>query len=130
MATHTLITNPQSSTVRFTDLFSGPGDARLSSPNESSRQTTARITSSPRAASNRSIWQALTGDAQSQARPRPPLLLRVSEVAELLSISRSTAYRLIRTGELPSLKVGGITRVPFDRLCNWVAENTVIGQAA
>ena len=32
----------------------------------------------------------------------PPLLLRVSETAELLSISRSTAYRLIRSGQLPS----------------------------
>lgn len=60
----------------------------------------------------------------------PPLLLRVSETAELLSVSRSTAYRLIRTGELPSLKVGGVTRVPFDQLCYWVAENTRMGEAA
>ena len=60
----------------------------------------------------------------------PPLLLRVGETAELLSISRSTAYRLIRTGELPSLKVGRIIRVPYDQLCYWVAENTLMGEAA
>jgi excisionase family DNA binding protein len=60
----------------------------------------------------------------------PPLLLRVGDVAELLSISRSTAYRLIRSGELPSVKVGCIIRVPFDQLCDWVAEHTVMGEAA
>jgi excisionase family DNA binding protein len=54
----------------------------------------------------------------------------VSETAELLSISRSTAYRLIRSGQLPSIKLGGIIRVPYDELCYWVAENTFVGQAA
>jgi excisionase family DNA binding protein len=33
-------------------------------------------------------------------------LLTVSEVADLLRVSRMTVYRLIKTGELPSLRVG------------------------
>jgi excisionase family DNA binding protein len=36
-------------------------------------------------------------------------LLSVDEVAELLRISESGVYRLIRKGELVSLKVGGRT---------------------
>lgn len=33
-------------------------------------------------------------------------LLTVSEVAGLLRVSRMTVYRLIKTGELPSFRVG------------------------
>ena len=32
--------------------------------------------------------------------------MTVSEVADLLRVSRMTVYRLIKTGELPSLRVG------------------------
>lgn len=38
-------------------------------------------------------------------------LLSVPEVATILHVSRQTAYRLIREGEIPSLKVGGSVRV-------------------
>lgn len=34
------------------------------------------------------------------------LTYTVSESAELLGISRSTAYELVRTGDLPSLRLG------------------------
>jgi excisionase family DNA binding protein len=37
-------------------------------------------------------------------------LLSIDEVGELLRISESGVYRLIRKGELPSVKVGGRTR--------------------
>jgi len=33
-------------------------------------------------------------------------LLTVNEVADLLRVSRMTVYRLIKTGELPALRVG------------------------
>jgi excisionase family DNA binding protein len=33
-------------------------------------------------------------------------LLTVNEVAELLRVSRMTVYRLIKTGEMPALRVG------------------------
>lgn len=35
------------------------------------------------------------------------LLLRVDEAAEVLSISRATAYELIRAGVLPVIRLGG-----------------------
>ena len=33
-------------------------------------------------------------------------LLTVNEVADLLRVSRMTVYRLIKTGEMPALRVG------------------------
>ena len=39
-------------------------------------------------------------------------LLRVEEVADVLDISRTRVYDLIRSGELQSLKIGGSRRVP------------------
>jgi excisionase family DNA binding protein len=41
----------------------------------------------------------------------PPLLLRVSEAAELLGISRSTFYQLIARGEVPVVRIGRTVRV-------------------
>ena len=42
----------------------------------------------------------------------PPKLLRVSEVAEQLRVNPQTAYRWIREGTLPAVRVGGTVRVP------------------
>ena len=45
------------------------------------------------------------------------LLYRPREVADLLGISRTTAYELIEAGEIPSLRLGkGCLRVPADAL--------------
>jgi excisionase family DNA binding protein len=42
------------------------------------------------------------------------LLLRPSEAAEMLSISRSKIYELIARGTIPSVKLGGtMLRVPL-----------------
>jgi len=38
-------------------------------------------------------------------------LLKARDVAEVLNISRALAYRLMRTGELPSVKMGNSVRV-------------------
>lgn len=44
------------------------------------------------------------------------LTLTVSETAELLGISRSTAYEYVRTGELPSVILGRRVLIPRHRL--------------
>ena len=44
------------------------------------------------------------------------ILLRPEEVAYALGISRSSAYQMIAAGELPSVKVAGMTRVPREAL--------------
>jgi excisionase family DNA binding protein len=38
-------------------------------------------------------------------------LLRGSDVANILNISRSLAYQLIQRGEIPSIKIGRAVRV-------------------
>jgi excisionase family DNA binding protein len=52
--------------------------------------------------------------------PARPLAVRVSEAARLLDIGRSKCYELIRTGELPAIRVGKTIRVSLDALEAWV----------
>lgn len=56
---------------------------------------------------------------------RRPLLLRGTEVAQVLGISRALAYRWMATGVLPTLKQGRrCVRVPAAALDEWIAHNT------
>jgi excisionase family DNA binding protein len=41
-------------------------------------------------------------------------------VAALLSLSRGSAYQLVRTGEIPSLKLGGRWVIPKRRFHGWL----------
>lgn len=43
---------------------------------------------------------------------RSALLLTVCDAAEVLSVSRSTTYRLIASGELEVVRIGRSVRVP------------------
>ncbi|TVT50726.1 helix-turn-helix domain-containing protein [Amycolatopsis rhizosphaerae] len=50
-------------------------------------------------------------------RPLPPrVLLKVEEAAERLGIGRTTAYALVRSGELESVRIGSLRRIPSDAL--------------
>ncbi|MFF0186096.1 helix-turn-helix domain-containing protein [Streptomyces sp. NPDC005244] len=42
------------------------------------------------------------------------VLLKVEEAARRLRIGRTTCFALIRTGELESVLVGGLRRIPVD----------------
>ena len=50
------------------------------------------------------------------------LLLRPIEAAEALGVSRSRAYELIGSGEIPSIRIGGSVRVPMMALRTWIEE--------
>jgi excisionase family DNA binding protein len=52
---------------------------------------------------------------------RGRVLLRPEEVAEALSVSRSTVFLLMRAGELRSVKIGKSRRVPVDAVTEYVA---------
>lgn len=54
--------------------------------------------------------------------PPTRLLMRVAEVAEALSISRSAVYELIRSGEIPAVKIGRSTRVSLEALKRWIRQ--------
>ncbi len=47
-------------------------------------------------------------------------LLRISEVAELLMNSRTKVYELVASGQIPSLHLGRIRRVPLSALRDWI----------
>jgi excisionase family DNA binding protein len=48
------------------------------------------------------------------------LLLRPTEAAEVMGVSRAKAYELIASGVLPSVLVGSSRRVPVDALRAWI----------
>ena len=54
-----------------------------------------------------------------------PMFLTVMYVANLLGISRASAYELVREDNFPKLKiVQGRTIIPRDRLLEWLDEQT------
>ena len=58
-------------------------------------------------------------------RDEMPMFLTVMDVANLLGISRASAYELVREDNVPKLKiVQGRTIIPRDRLLEWLDEQT------
>ena len=54
-----------------------------------------------------------------------PMFLTVIDLANLLGISRASAYELVREERFPKLKiVQGRTIIPRDRLLEWLDEQT------
>ena len=53
-----------------------------------------------------------------------PLLLKTEEVAELLAISDHAARKLVRLGELPTVRLRSMVRVPAAALRRWVEQHT------
>jgi len=51
---------------------------------------------------------------------------RISEVAEIIGLGKSLTYRLIASGEIPSVFLAGCRsrRVPVDQLKKWVADQS------
>ena len=50
------------------------------------------------------------------------LLLKPAEAAEVIGVSRSRAYELIGSGQIPSIRIGGSVRVPVAALRAWIDE--------
>ncbi len=60
---------------------------------------------------------------------RPPLLLRIDEVADRLTVSRATTYRLIQRGLIPTVHIGTAVRVPEGTLSRSSGPSTSGGEA-
>ena len=52
-----------------------------------------------------------------------PLLFTVKQMAEILSISKSFAYKLISVGEIPHVKVGTAIRIRREDLLDYIEGN-------
>ena len=55
-----------------------------------------------------------------KGRKMEKLLLRPTEVAEVLGLGRSMVYALLAEGILPGIRVGKSIRIPAEALRRWV----------
>ena len=53
-----------------------------------------------------------------------PLMLSVSDVADVLGIGRANAYELVRNEGFPALKIGNRIIVPKDDFISWIKKQT------
>jgi excisionase family DNA binding protein len=58
--------------------------------------------------------------ATTEPAPLGRMVYTVKETAQLLSLSLGTTYQLIRSGDIPAIKLGGRWVVPKRRLHEWV----------
>ena len=49
-----------------------------------------------------------------------PLLLKVEDLMPVLGIGRNTAYELVRTGQIFSIRIGRQLRIPKQALIDYV----------
>ncbi len=48
------------------------------------------------------------------------LLLTINEAAQLLGIGKTLAWSLVQRGELPSVRLGRLVRIPLAELEAWI----------
>lgn len=53
-----------------------------------------------------------------------PLILSVDQLAEVLRVGRNTAYDLVRSGQIRSVRVGRQIRIPRDALIDFLSQNS------
>lgn len=52
-----------------------------------------------------------------------PTLLKASDIARILNISKAFAYQLMQKGDIPTVKIGGARRVRPEDLERYIQEN-------
>jgi len=60
----------------------------------------------------------LTGGARSMI--DPPMLLTVRDVEAELQLGRTRTYELIRSGQIPVIRLGRSVRIPREALRRWI----------
>jgi excisionase family DNA binding protein len=53
-----------------------------------------------------------------------PLLLTPEEAFALIGVGRSHGFKLLASGEIPSLKIGRLRRIPRAALERWVTQQS------
>ena len=52
-----------------------------------------------------------------------PLVLHVKDLARVLSVSQNTAYALVRSGQIRSIRMGRSYRIPKDAVIDYLNNN-------
>ncbi len=55
------------------------------------------------------------------------MLLTVKDVEAELQLGRTRTYELVRSGQLPVIRIGRVVRIPRDALERWVVEANARG---
>lgn len=61
----------------------------------------------------------LSGDHRASIEDYP-IVLRIDDLIEILSIGRNAAYDLIRSGEIRSIRIGKSYRIPRDAVVEYI----------
>ena len=51
-----------------------------------------------------------------------PLVLRVEDLAQILAIGRNTAYELVRSGKIKSVRIGKCYRITMDAIAEYLEQ--------
>jgi excisionase family DNA binding protein len=65
-----------------------------------------------------------TSASTEASTPQPRVLLSAEAAAEQLSISRTRMYQMLKSGEIASVKVGRLRRIPAEALTNYLQRLT------
>lgn len=67
------------------------------------------------------VYEALAESApEITEKPREQLVLTVDDAAERLCVSRTLMYALVSSGEVESVRIGRLRRIPVDALSTFV----------
>jgi excisionase family DNA binding protein len=61
--------------------------------------------------------------------PAERIVFTVEEAAERLRIGRTLVYALVRSGDIESITIGRLRRIPCDALDDFVSRMRTVGQA-
>lgn len=53
-----------------------------------------------------------------------PPVLKVKDLPPLLKVGRNTAYELVRSGQIHSVKVGRVYRIPRDAVIDYLLKSS------
>ena len=53
-----------------------------------------------------------------------PDVLSVKQLCEVLDIGKNTAYRLLQSGEIKSIKIGKVYKIPKKSLKDYIIKNS------
>ena len=53
-----------------------------------------------------------------------PDVLSVNQLCEILDIGKNTAYRLLQSGEIKSIKIGKVYKIPKKTLKDYIVKNS------
>ena len=53
-----------------------------------------------------------------------PDVLSVKQLCEILDIGKNTAYRLLQSGEIKSIKIGKVYKIPKKSLKDYIIKNS------